>query len=862
MPNAAPRKTAKKRLPAWTSLVGLCVFVVVLVWLRRLLGEYHWRDILASLRVIPHVALWRAAGLTAAGYGCLSLYEMLGVSFAGARLAVGRTFSISLMAYGIGHTFGTNTLSGGAIRYRTYTLLGLRPRQIATIIAFGTLTFALGAAVLLGVSLLARPALSAGILHLPVPLVRLAGIALLTTACGYLGFVLWRRAPLTIRGLNINIPRPEVALAQILVACADLLCAAGVLYVLLPAQAQIGFLSFAGLYLLAIAAGIVSTVPAGVGVFESVIILLLSTAPRDRLLAALLAYRAIYYLAPFCLALALLAWHEVRAQSGPLVRTVRLARTWLDTIAPQAVAIAVFAAGAVLLFSGSTPAVTQRLALLHELVPLPVLELSHLLGSAVGVGLLVIANGLYRRIDAAWWLTLWLLVAGALLSLLKGFDYEEALVLGGVGLMLVAARRRFARRASLLEQRFSTPWLIALALVLGAATALVGFAYRNVPYAHDLWWQFEFEGTAPRSLRALLLALVITATYGLWRLLRPAPPVRRVPGEADLEAVRGIIAHAADTTANLALLGDKNLLFDAARSAFIMYQVSGSSWIAMGDPVGPAAAREALAWHFLECCDTMAASPVFYQVTPENLPLYIDLGLTLTKLGEEARVPLQDFSLEGPARADLRQTHRRAQRDGARFEVVPAAAVPALIPRLRAISDAWLADKPGSEKGFSLGYFDARYLGEFDCALVRSGETVVAFANLWTAGRSELSIDLMRYADGAPKGVMDYLLVEIMLWAREQGYGWFNLGMAPLSGLEEHPLAPAWHKLGRLVQRYGENFYHFEGLRRFKEKFTPVWRPRYLAAPGGLALPGALVDVTTLISGGRTTKAIRKRGRA
>src|SRR5450432_1287962 len=106
-----------------------------------------------------------------------------------------------------------------------------------------------------------------------------------------------------------------------------------------------------------------------------------------------------------------------------------------------------------------------------------------------------------------------------------------------------------------------------------------------------------------------------------------------------------------------------------------MYQVSGSSWVAMGDPVGPAAAREELAWNFLERCDIMAASPVFYQVTPENLPLYVDLGLSLTKLGEEARVELPTFSLDGGARADLRQAHRRAQREGASFDVVARAQV-------------------------------------------------------------------------------------------------------------------------------------------------------------------------------------------
>ena len=115
----------------------------------------------------------------------------------------------------------------------------------------------------------------------------------------------------------------------------------------------------------------------------------------------------------------------------------------------------------------------------------------------------------------------------------------------------------------------------------------------------------------------------------------------------------------------------------------------------------------------------------------------------------------------------------------------------------------------------------------------------------------------MRYGEGAPKGVVDFMLIETMLWGKEQKYQWFNLGMAPLSGLEEHALAPTWHKLGRMVQRYGETFYHFEGLRKFKEKFLPVWRPRYLAASGKFGVAGALLDVTSLISGG-VTKALKK----
>ena len=832
-------------------MLGVGLFAVALWWLHHILGQYRWQDIAVRVHAIRGTALMWAALLAIAGYAWLTLYELLGIRFAGAKISYYKVALISFMAYAIGHNVGMNALSGGAIRFRAYSSQRLSAKQIATVVAFGSITFGVGAAFLLGLSLLTNDEKTGSVLHLSPSWMLAAGALLLTGVLAYLALAFTRRDSLRLGPFVLPVLKPHVAFAQIGVACADLLCTAGVLYVLLPHDAAIGFMAFAGLYLIAITAGVASTVPGGVGVFESVLFLLLPAVPPDRLLGSLLAYRAIYYLAPFSVALVMLGVHELWMHRAPMQRMMRFARTWLIAVAPQAAAIAVFGAGAVLLFSGATPGLGQRLTLLRRFVPLPILELSHLLGSAVGVGLLVIANGLYRRLNSAWWLTMWLLGAGILVSLLKGFDYEEALVLTAVGGILALAHARFPRRASLLDQRYSGRWIAALLLVLGTTAWLVTFAFRHVPYANDLWWEFAFRAQAPRSLRGLLVAVVLAAAYGLWRLLRPAAPAHAAPGETDLARVEALIAESADTTANLALLGDKNLLFNDDATAFIMYQVSGSSWIAMGDPIGPAREREPLAWRFVEKCDFMAASPVFYQVTAENLPIYIDLGLRLAKLGEEARVDLAGFSLDGAQRADLRQSHRRAARDGAAFAIVPRARVAAIMPRLREISDEWIGDKSGGEKGFSLGYFDERYLQRFDCAVIENAGRIVAFANVWHAGAAEeLSVDLMRFSADAPKGVIDYLLIECMLWGKAQGYRWFNLGMAPLSGLEEHPLAPAWHKLGRLVHRYGEEFYHFEGLRKFKDKFEPVWRPRYLAAPGGLSMAGALLDVTNLISGG------------
>ena len=842
--------TSARRVPAWTALLGIALFGAVVFWAHHLLGIYHWRDILEHVHAIPNRKVLRAAFFTCAGYASLTLYDTLAVRFAGARAPYPRVALISFMAYAIGHNVGLNTFSGGAVRYRAYSALGLSAKQIATIVAFGTFTFFLGAGFLLGISLLSNAGMSGSVLHVHAWLALLAGGLLLAGVATYLWLVCTRHAPLRFKRFEIPVPRPRVAFAQLGIACADLLCAVAVLYVLLPPQASIGFATFAGVYLLALTAGAASNVPGGIGVFEFVLLLLLPGVPQDRLLGALVAYRAIYYFAPFAVALVLLGTHEIWVHRAPAVRLFRLMRTFLSAVTPQAIAIAVFIAGAVLLFSGATPGLGNRLALLRGFVPLPVLELSHLLGSAVGVGLLVIAHGLYRRLHTAWWLTIWLLCAGILLSLLKGFDYEEALVLAVVVIILVSARERFRRRASLIDQQYSTAWIVAFFLVLGTAGWLVIFAYRHLPYDNELWWQFAFQATAPRSLRASLLAVVIAAAYGLWRVLRPAPPRFLAPQQADLERVALLIEDGEDTTANLALLGDKNLLFNKDRTACIMFQSSGNSWVAMGDPIGPEALGESLAWEFLEDCDGMAVAPVFYQVTPQRLPLYIDLGLNLSKLGEEARVPLADFSLSGAARADLRHAHRRAAREGAVFELVARAGVAPILPELRAVSDAWLQEKNTAEKRFSLGFFDERYIAHFDIGVVRRDGAIVAFANIWRGGRTELSVDLMRYNSAAPKGVIDFMLIECMLWGRAQAFKWFNLGMAPLSGLEEHALAPAWHKLGRMVQRYGETFYHFEGLRKFKQKFDPEWRPRYLAAPDGFAMAGALLDVTALISGG------------
>ena len=832
-------------------LAALVVFAGVVLILHRQLAHLHVRSVFAHLHAIPRRQVLGALGFTAASYWLLSNYDLLALAYLRRLMPYARVVFTSFIAYSFGHTLGFSAFTGAAIRFRLYATAGVSAIEVATVSAFCSLSLGIGLATILGTSLLLAPGHAARILHLHHHWPLLVGTLLLCAVGAYALWACLARGTVEIRGWALRPPGAAIGLTQIALSVLDLSLSSAVLWWLLPEGAHIGFVTFLGVYAAAVIAGIVSHVPGGVGVFEAVMLFTLPNVPADALLGSLLAYRAVYYVVPLVFGALLFGAKELAAQRARLARAQELASIYIAPVIPQIAGGLTFLGGALLLFSGATPAVDERLAFLDRFLPLAVLEASHLAGSLVGLGLLVLARALFRRVRAAYHICVWLLLAGIFASLLKGLDVEEAVLLTLVLGVLMLGRRAFYRPTAILAERFTPVWVVSITGVVALAVWIGVVSHRHVAYSHDLWWTFALDGNAPRMLRASLAVTVLGAAYVLLNMLRPARPEPAVAGAGELERARALIGAADTTLANAALTGDKRLLFSDAGDSFIMYQIARHSWIALGDPVGSREGAEELVWRLREMSDHHGAQTVFYQVRGERLALYVDLGLAALKIGEEARVPLAEFSLEGAARADLRQSHRRAQRDGATFEVVPPEDVAALLPVLRRISDSWLASKSTGEKRFSVGAFSAQYLQQFPVAVVRADGVPAAFANLWTTGtRAELSVDLMRFGADAPRGAMDYLFIELMLWGQRAGYRWFNLGMAPLSGLEAHPLAPAWHRVGNFIFRHGEHFYNFEGLRRYKSKFAPVWEPRYLAARGGIALPRVLVDVSVLIAGG------------
>ncbi|QHF37804.1 hypothetical protein PS893_04529 [Pseudomonas fluorescens] len=859
-PINAERLRLLDRLSKYRQPIGLAVtlllFAIALIACRHLLSELDLNALHDSILDVPKPALMGALAATVVGFIILLGYEWSASRYARASLAP-RTLALGgFTAFAIGNAIGLSMLSGGSVRYRLYARHGLGAAEVARMTLFASLSLGCALPPLAALATLSDLPAASSALGLSETLLGVVATAVLVLFSVLAIGIYRRRLPeqpypdsllVRIGRRTLRLPGRRLTFLQLVITALDVAAAATVLYLLLPETPPFG--AFLLVYLLALAAGVLSHVPGGVGVFEAILLAAFSdTLGAAPLAAALLLYRLIYVVLPLLVACLLLLINE-----GQRLFQTRQTLRAASGLAAPILAVLVFLSGVVLLFSGVTPEIDTRLEHIGFLIPHRLVDASHFGASLVGVLCLLLAQGLRRRLSAAWMLTTILLLVGALLSLLKGFDWEEASLMVLTASLLGVFRRSFYRPSRLTEVPFSPLYLVASLCVLGASIWLLLFAYQDVPYSHQLWWQFTLDADAPRGLRSLLGAAVLLVVVSLTWLLRTARPVIHLPTPDELERASKILMASAQPDGGLALTGDKALLFHPNDEAFLMYARRGRSLVALYDPIGPGQQRAEMIWQFRDLCDIHHARPVFYQVRAENLPYYMDIGLTAIKLGEEARVDLKRFDLEakGKEMKDLRYTWNRGTRDGLSLEIHEPGQAP--MDELKVISDAWLTGKNVREKGFSLGRFSDDYLKHFRIAVIRFEGRPVAFANLLeTYGHDLASLDLMRAHPDAPKLTMEFMMVGLIQHYKNHGYARFSLGMVPLSGLQPRRGAPLTQRLGSMVFRRGEQLYNFQGLRRFKDKFQPDWEPRYMAVPAGLDPLVALADTAALIAGGLT----------
>jgi phosphatidylglycerol lysyltransferase len=662
-PSSSRRFRWHRFAPYVGTVLALSLFGAALYLLHRQVAAYDPEDVRKALTALSWQRIIAALGLTGASYFLLIFYDALALRHIRKTLPFRRVALASFTSYAFTHSFGFGSLMHATIRYRLYAPLGLRTLDIAEITAFVNITFMIGLAIMFPV---------VAILHASA----LAGIGVpegtsIAVGAGALGLVVayaalgWWVERLEFFGFVLKVPGPITTFGQIGLSLADLALAGTVFFMCFPNPGAASYPHMLAVFIVALTAGIISHVPGGLGVFETVVLVGLSNeVPGDQILAALLVFRVMYFLVPLVTACALFGGLEATQARRRITRVSQHFAGWLAPVAPTVLAGCSFLAGTVLLFSNAMPESGMRLQLASAILRLPVIEASHFVTSVVGVFLLLLSSQLQRRSHAAWLIALLLLFVGSIAELLNGLDWEQALLLLLFYFVLLASRDEFYRRSAFVAEPFTPARFLGIGVVLGSALWLGLFSYKQVGYADELWWQFALYGDASRFLRASVAVAVIALAAAALRLLASA--VTR-PGIADRNAltrVAEVVAQSPEARANLALLGDKRVFFHPAGDGFVMFGIVRRSWVVLGDPIGPFERWRDLVSQLASEATSHGGWPVFFAISEAAANICSKLGFAVRRIGDQAIVPLDQFAIEKLS-PDLQETHRQIARLGA-----------------------------------------------------------------------------------------------------------------------------------------------------------------------------------------------------
>ena len=606
---------------------------------------------------------------------------------------------------------------------------------------------------------------------------------------------------------------------------------------------------------------IVSPIPQGIGLVEGVMTLTYTSLGIPAEIAAIvsLAFRGLTFWLPLVLGFLLI--QRTRTFGG---RERSLAEIW----GVRLVALLTAMMGVVNLLSTVTPSLMSRLKIIESYLPLMVSRGGHLTAALAGFALMSLSFGLWRRKRNAWILTLAVLVVSAVSHIIKGLDYEEALLGIGLAVWLLTLRSHFYARSDAPSVRQGL-WAVVTSIGFTLLYGVTGFYLLDRHFSVNfglgaalrqvvvMFAEFYDPGIQPVPItrfghffaNSIYLVGALTFAYALFMLLRPVL-LRRTSITEECRRAESIVKHYGRTSlARMALFDDKAYYFSSDGSV-IAYATHNGVAVALGDPIGPPTdAAQAIAG-FKTFCANNDWIPAFYQTQPDYLEIYQATGLKSLNIGSEAIVEVASFTLSGNVNKGLRSAYNRLVKLGYRAVALLPPFSQSQLSEFRAISDTWLTHVHGSEKRFSLGWFDEAYLQSGPVMVVYDPEDrPVAFANVVLEyQRSEISIDLMRYIPGE-HGIMDFMFVSLFEWAAREGYASFDLGLSALSGVGEQPADPNIERALHYIFEHVNQFYNFKGLHAFKSKFHPVWAPRYLIYPNAAALPAIALGLNRASSG-------------
>ena len=584
------------------------------------------------------------------------------------------------------------------------------------------------------------------------------------------------------------------------------------------------------LFMIAITIGIMSMIPGSLGSFDLIMVSGLVGLGIDKAqaLSWLLVFRLFYYILPFCLGVVLFLKNMGSRLNEKYLGIPQKVIEALSTII-LVWGLRLF--GFFLIVSAIVPQELGHLPLLKELSPSTGQFVFQLPSIVLGVLFFLLARIVKRRLK----FTLALMTGLGLVSLvylnIGSFSLISSIFLIKLLSLIWWKKDTFVRRHYIYAWEDCCKDIIYIGGTLFLTLLLLG--HLN---PHHVFQLNHLSHVITHWLYLLTVSLVLVSLYVL--LLRKSNQMKENFGEVfDKQRYQDFITTIPNINldAALAFLGDKYLYWyqeDGQDKVVFQFAIENNKYVVMSDPLAQPGYLEKALSQFLADAEVANVAVIFYEVNQETTLLLHEYGYGFMKFGETAQVPLEKFTIEGKHGKKFRTVVNKLENKGYQFEVLQPPFDKELLNDLKEISDSWLDGR--QEKGFSLGYFDEKYIQLAPIALVRDEENKVqAFVTfLASNGPEEASIDLMRYdLKTAPNGIMDYLFVKLLLHFKEEGVTFFDLGMAPLSnvGTEKHSFLQ--EKVAYLIYAFTNRFYSFSGLRQYKQKFSPVWMPRYIAYP-------------------------------
>ncbi len=482
--------------------------------------------------------------------------------------------------------------------------------------------------------------------------------------------------------------------------------------------------------------------------------------------------------------------------------------------ATTALAAAAAFVGIVGVVSALTPELASRFDVVRGVLPPGVPETARVLALALGFGLVWLSRALARRKRRAWQLAVALVAVSAVAHLAKGLDFEEAFF----SLAVLAALWRYRRE-------FTAPGdAEAVRPLLQAVAALAGV---GILIALRVWQNFGDIADVTEDALALLAGSLAARALYLW--LRPVAERVEQTVEQRRAAKRLVSEHGRDSLSYFALRRDKSYFFSPTGRSFLAYRVVGGTALVSGDPIGEVAEFRELLAEFRRLAQSRGWRFAVVGASGERLQLYRSIGLRSIYLGDEALVDPSVFSLDGRKIRKVRQSVARLERSGFDVRVIAAPeAGDRLRDELGAVSTAWRGAWP--ERGFGMA-MDALFAHEDSMLAIAEGPdgSVGGFVQLVPAPASGgWSLATMRRRPETPNGLMEFLLVRVLEWAREQGAAEVSLNFAVFGEILRGRRGALWRRSLRAVLRRLDGLFQLDRLLSFSAKFAPTWRARYI----------------------------------